>query len=42
MKKRIKIIPLKENLKLNDEKLLVKYEFHKVRKIIENIESKKK
>ena len=40
--KRIKIIPLNESSKLNDEKLLAKYEFNKVRKIIEEIESRKK
>ena len=40
--KRIKIIPFNENPNLKDEKLLAKYEFYKVRKIIENIESKKK
>ena len=40
--KRIKVIPLNENNSLNDEKLLAKYEFYKVRKVIENIESRKK
>ena len=40
--KRIKLIPLKENLKLNDKKLLINYECNKIIKIIENIKSKKK
>ena len=40
--KTIKIIPFNENPNLKDEKLLAKYEFYKVRKIIEKIESKKK
>ncbi len=40
--KKIKIVPLNENLNLKDEKLLAKYEFEKVEKIIDNIKSKKK
>ncbi len=40
--KRIKIIPFNESLKLNDEKLLAKYEIDKVRNIIEKIKLKKK
>ena len=40
--KKIKIVPLNENLNLKDEKLLAKYETNKARNIIEKIKLKKK